>query len=126
MGHSIEKAKLIIEQFKSLTKANEISVRSIDVFDIIEAASQVVRETGVSVRISRKNDKLQVLADPMRITECFDELFANSLHWLDKSEKKIDVTIYALNKKETPSELDSTKTYVRIVFEDNGCGSLPR
>ncbi len=122
MGSSIEKAKTIIEQFKSLTRAQEISVRPVDLVPLIKGASHVAEEKGVQVGILAPEKPLHALADPVRMTECFDELFANALHWLDKAEKRIDVAIDAPKREDLPPALDGAKEYVRIVFRDNGCG----
>jgi signal transduction histidine kinase len=122
MADSIEKAKSIIEQFKSLTRAREISPRPVDLVPLIESASRVARENGVQVQLPQNGKHPQALADPARITECFDELFANALHWLEKPEKRIVVTVDVPPKKELPPTLDETRSYVRIRFKDNGCG----
>jgi len=122
MGVSIEKAKVIIAQFKSLTKAQEISPRSVEIVPLLKGASRVATDNGVRVKISPDKKSLAALVDPCRITECFDELFANSLHWLKKPEKQIIVTLDAPVKAEIPVLLDSGKAYIRIRFEDNGCG----
>jgi signal transduction histidine kinase len=122
MGSSIEKAKAIIEQFKSLTRAQEISLRPIDLVPLIKGASHVAEEKGVRVEILAPEKPLHALADPVRMTECFDELFANALHWFDKLEKRIDVAIDAPKREDLPPALDGAKAYVRIVFRDNGCG----
>lgn len=122
MGSSIEKAKTIIEQFKSLTRAHEISARPVDLAPLIKSAAHVAEENGVQVRIAGEQDHLHVFADPTRMTECFDELFANALHWLDKAEKRINVTIGSAKKEGLPPGLDRAIQYVRIVFEDNGSG----
>jgi signal transduction histidine kinase len=122
MGSSIEKAKTIIEQFKSLTRAQEISVRPVDLVPLIKSASHVAEEKGVQVGILAPEKPLYALADPVRMTECFDELFANALHWLDKAEKRIDVAIDAPKREDLPPALDGAKGYVRIVFRDNGRG----
>jgi signal transduction histidine kinase len=65
-------------------------------------------------------------ADPTRMTECFDELFANALHWLDKPQKRISILIDRPKKKDVPPELDGSKKYIRIRFEDNGPGVPPK
>ena len=122
MGVSIEKAKSIIDQFKSLTRAQEVSPRPIDLLPIIRSASRVATENGATVDISAADAAPLVMADPMRISECFDELFANALHWLDKPDKRISISVQTTSRKETPPELDSSKRYVRVRFEDNGCG----
>jgi len=125
MGSSIEKAKEIIEQFKSLIRAQEIKVRPIDLVPIIEAASHVARENGVDVQVNAPKDHPRAMADPTRMTDCFDELFANALHWLNKQHKKIEVVLDIPDKRELPPGIDETKVYIRIRFEDNGCGVLP-
>jgi signal transduction histidine kinase len=122
MGSSIEKAKTIIEQFKSLTRAQKISVRPVDLVPLIKGASHVAEEKGVRVGISAPEKPLHARADPVRMTECFDELFANALHWLDKPEKRIDVAIDAPKRELLPPTLHGAKEYVRVVFRDNGSG----
>lgn len=121
MGRSIEKAKGIIEQFKSLTRAQEISKRAIDLQPLVQAASRVASENGVEVQV-QTNGNSTVPADPTRMTECFDELFANALHWFNKTHKSISILIDSPKKEELPPELDASRNYVRIRFEDNGCG----
>ena len=85
-------------------------------------AAHVAEENGVQVRITAGEKPPCAMADPVRMTECFDELFANALHWFDKAEKRVDVAISTANKESVPRDLDGTKEYVRIVFADNGCG----
>ncbi|MBR1201511.1 MULTISPECIES: HAMP domain-containing sensor histidine kinase [unclassified Bradyrhizobium] len=122
MNISIEKAKTIIEQFKSLTKANNISKRSIDLLPIIETAAQVATANGVKVDIASEIKNRSIEADPVRMAECFDELFANALHWLQKPDKQIRIRLELSQKDDLPVTLDVTKKYVRIRFEDNGEG----
>lgn len=122
MGVSLEKAKVIIEQFKSLTKAQEISQRPIDIIPLIESACRIAQENGAEVNIRVPDEHPQVMADPSRIAECFDELVANALHWFDKPEKKIAVAADTPKKKEIPAGLDQSQRYLRVRFEDNGCG----
>ncbi len=122
MGSSIEKAKSIIEQFKSLTKAQDICPQTISISPLILAACRVAEQNGVQVQIQQPEQLPQVLADSGRMTECFDELVANSLHWLDKPEKKIFIVIDLPKQKELPESLEHGRPYMKIVFADNGCG----
>lgn len=122
MAISIEEAKAIIEQFKSLIRAQQISRGPIDVVPLIESSSCVAVNNGVHVQITADDKHPKALADPARMTECFDELFANALHWLDKSDKGIAVTLDVPTKKALQSGMDDTVKYIRIRFEDNGCG----
>jgi signal transduction histidine kinase len=77
---------------------------------------------GVHVQITADDKHPKALADPTRMTECFDELFANALHWLNKPDKQIAVTVDVAKKKDLPSDMDDTGKYIRIRFEDNGSG----
>lgn len=122
MGGSLEKAKTIIEQFKSLTKAQEINPRPIDLQPIIENACRVASKTDITVDIKVPEEIPRVMADPIRMNECFDELVANALHWFDKAEKKISVAIDKPKKNELPNSLEQNQEYLRIRFEDNGQG----
>jgi len=124
MDASIEKAKTIIEQFKSLTKAHEIKAHPVDLIPLIKGASRMAAENGVQIHL--KSDKARLaMADPVRMTECFDEIFANALHWLDKPEKRINILIDTASKKDLPESLNGELKYLRLRFEDNGCGVAP-
>jgi signal transduction histidine kinase len=125
MGSSLEKAKVIIEQFKSLTKAQEISPRPVQIGPLLQAACRVAKENGVQVIVEAPDVIPPVLADPNRITECFDELVANALHWFDKPERKITIVVEILKGKEIPDGLERSRGYLRIRFGDNGCGVSP-
>ena len=117
---SVEKAKAIIDQFKSLTRAQQISPVAIPLRTIFEAACETAREQQVQCDIECPAD-LTVFADPDRLTETFDELASNAAHWFDKSSKQIKITASAIDTG-LPDSLDSSRTYVRVRFSDNGVG----
>lgn len=56
------------------------------------------------------------------MAECFDELFANALHWLNKKPRSITVTVDVVNTSDLPPKLDRKRKYLRVRFEDNGDG----
>lgn len=122
MDVSLEEAKKVIEQFKSLVKAQEITPRSIEILPLIEHACKTAEENGVNVSIQSMKNCPQVMVDPDRISECFNELVANSLHWFDKPDKKIIIKVDKPSRKNLPSILQKTKGYLKIYYEDNGCG----
>lgn len=122
MESSIEESKKVIAQFKSLTKAQEITLRPVDLLLTIQHACKTAEENGVTVSVQTIENCPQVMIDPDRITECFNELVANALHWFNKPDKKIAVNIVKPSKKELPDTLDKTHGYLKIHFEDNGCG----
>ncbi len=122
MSSSIEKAKTIIQQFKSLTRAQQISPHPVELFPILKSASRIATESGVEVEISPPADQTRVQGDPTRLAECFDELFANATHWLNGAKKHISVLVDPARKEDLPQNLDATKPYVRVRIADNGCG----
>jgi signal transduction histidine kinase len=122
MGASIETAKSIIDQFKSLTKAQEISPRATDIVPLLNNAAKVAIGNGVQVKLIADKRGVQALVDPTRMAECFDELFANALHWLDKKQKSITVTVDVAANGDLPPDLDRKRRYLKIRFEDNGRG----
>jgi len=122
MEASIEESKTVIAQFKSLTKAQEITLRPSELLPIIQHACKAAEENSVVVNVRSIKNCPQVMIDPDRITECFNELVANALHWLDKPDKKIVVNLTRSVKKELPEVLDKTYGYLKIQFADNGSG----
>ena len=122
MAVSIEKAKLIIDQFKSLSRAQENSPRPISVVPLLESSARIARDNGVAVQIHAPERPPRVFVDPVRLSECFDELFANSLHWLNRDNKSIQILVDIPRKDDFPRDLNSKSVYVRISFVDNGCG----
>jgi len=65
---------------------------------------------------------VRIEGDPDRLAECFDELVSNSLRWLDKPEKKIQVFVTQPAPQPLPQSLDTSKQYTLIHFKDNGPG----
>lgn len=118
---SVEKAKGIVDQFKSLTRAQEIKPVSMLLRPVLEDACRTAREKGVACEIDCP-DELRVQADPERLSECFDELVTNSLHWFDKPEEKIHVRVDQPALPPLPGILDSNIEYTSIQFSDNGRG----
>ncbi|MFI5329649.1 MAG: sensor histidine kinase [Desulfobaccales bacterium] len=122
MDTCAEEAKAVIAQFKSLTKSQEISPRLVEIFPLIQHACKTAEENGVKVTIVIMKNCPQVMLDPDRMSECFNELVANAMHWFDKDEKKISVIVRRVLRKDLPEGLDSNIKYLKIIFNDNGCG----
>jgi signal transduction histidine kinase len=118
---SIEKAKGIVQQFKSLTIAQQITPVPIRLGTLLEEASSVATAEGVRCMIDCPPD-LQILGDPDRLGECFDELVSNAMHWFDKGERTIAVTVSKPGVESLGEQLDSSTPYALIHFRDNGIG----
>ncbi|MEK7409613.1 MAG: HAMP domain-containing sensor histidine kinase, partial [Acidobacteriota bacterium] len=121
---SVEKAKGIVEQFKSLTRAQEIRPLPALLRPILEDACRTAEMQGVRCQIECPPD-IGVNADPDRLAECFDELVSNALHWLDKADREITVQVTQPEATSLPSSADSSKRYALVHFKDNGPGVAP-
>ena len=118
---SVEKAKAIIDQFKSLTRAQQIKPVQTLLRPILEDACKTVENEQVKCEI-HCDPNLMIHADPDRLMECFDELVRNSTHWFDKSEKEIKIDVIQPTDGPLPESLDSSRKYTLITFKDNGSG----
>ena len=123
---SVEKAKVIIEHFKSLTRFRNIAPRPTDVVPLIRASVTPARAMGVKTRVSAPRDRVLLLVDPSLVTHCLDELIGNAYHFLDKPSKRLAVTLTA--PVSVPEELAAqlqASAYARLRVSDNGRG-VPR
>jgi signal transduction histidine kinase len=118
---SVERAKIIVDQFKSLKKAQEICPEQIRLRPLLDEVAQVFENKKVKFTIECP-ENLKITADPIRLAECFDELARNSLHWFDKSNKIVEVKVTQPASEPLPTEIDSTNEYTLIEFRDNGKG----
>lgn len=120
---SVEKAKAFVEQFKSLSRSQEIKPVSTELLPILEDARHFVCNTDIDCRIECPPG-LTVFADPEKLPECFDELIENAKHWFDKPEKKIQLKVVHPIPGPLPDFLDSNKKYTLVHVIDNG-GGIP-
>ncbi|MGA7383551.1 MAG: ATP-binding protein [Methylocella sp.] len=119
--NSVEKAKGIVAQFKSLTIAQKIRSVPTRLRALLEEACSVAAAEGVVCSIECPPE-LHILGDPERLGECFDELVSNAMHWFDKAERKITITVSQPGSNVLADQLDSATTYALIHFHDNGVG----
>lgn len=118
---SVEKAKAIVDQFKSLTRAQEITLVNTPLRPILEDACRTAETKGVTCEVDCKPD-ISVSGDPNRLQECFDELAFNSTHWFDKPQKVIQVQVIAPAPAPLPASVDSSQRYALVHFKDSGAG----
>ena len=117
---SVENAKGIVDQFKSLTRAQNISPLSMLLRPVLQNACRAPRNQGVLCEIDCPAD-LAVEGDADRLMECFDELSTNAMHWMNKPDKRIQILV-AQPDLPAPASLDTSKAYALIHFKDNGPG----
>jgi signal transduction histidine kinase len=118
---AVKKANDIVEQFKSLTKAQEIEPKLISLRPVLEKSLQSLADTDISVTIEC-DPKIKVFVDPNRFSECVDEIVRNATHWFDKSEKLFSISVNQPAPVPLPPNLDSEKDYTLVRFVDNGRG----
>ena len=118
---AVEKAKCIIDQFKSLTKAQEIAPVPVLLRPILDDCCRMPQSRSVTCTVDCP-DNIQVMGDPDRLPEAFDELASNALHWLDGPSGKIDIQVSLAESETLPDEVDSDTKYARVEFRDNGPG----
>ena len=117
---SMEKAKGIIDQFKSLTSAEQVRLVPLRLKPLLTNICSTAIAQGVNCRVECP-DELVVMADPERLEECFDELVSNALHWFDKELREISIKAGAVPIGTVPG-LDFSRNYALIRFSDNGIG----
>ena len=118
---SIEKAKGIVAQFKSLTIAQQMQPAPTRLRALLEEACSIAAGEGVACAVSCPPG-LEIFGDPERLGECFDELVSNAMHWFNKAERTIAVTVSQPSSDVLPEKLDSSAVYALIHFRDNGVG----
>lgn len=118
---SVERAKGIVDQFKSLTRAQTIAPKPTLLKPLLEDACQTAQAQGVTCAIECPSD-LRIEADPERLAECFDELASNALHWLSKPERKINIVVNPESPNPLPASLNPDRAYTSIHFIDTGSG----
>ena len=118
---SVEKAKAIVAQFKSLTIAQQVKPVPTRLRPLLDEVCSVAGAKGVSCSIDCPLE-LYVMGDRERLAECFDELLSNSTHWFDKPARIIGITVSLPGPVAVPAQLDSALSYVLIHFRDNGAG----
>jgi signal transduction histidine kinase len=121
MADTLEKAKRLITQFKSLTKVREIKPRITDVVSLLRQAARVADARGVEVDFP-PSDPMTVYADPERLGECFDEVITNSLRWIGPEEGNISIRVEEPDPLALPEGLLSERTYAQVTIADNGPG----
>ena len=122
MNVSIEKSKKIISELKSLTRAATINVQEIDIMPIIRHSLRIAQQHGVDVEIESSEEMPPILSDPLKMTECFDELIANALKWFNKREKRVTVRIDIPDEKQISDRLKKDHKFIRLLISDNGPG----
>src|SRR5215203_4533479 len=120
---SVEKAKVIIEHFKSLTKFRNIAPRPTDIVPLIRSSCAPARAMGIKTRVSAPRQPVSLLVDPSLITHCLDELIGNAYHFFDKPNRRMAVTLTApaIVPEELFAQLQSG-AYARLRVSDNGRG----
>lgn len=118
---SVEATKAIINQFKSLSRAQQNRFAAMPLDAALHRSCAVAKANGIDCNVTCRHG-LTVIADPQHFAECLDELVANSMKWLTKEPRKISITARDARPDEVPDALESDRPYAVIHYEDNGPG----
>lgn len=121
MRSALEKAKGIIEQFKSLTKAQQIKPLPMPLRPALEETCCMLHGSDATCSVEC-DPKIQVHADPDRLQEVLDELATNAIHWIENRKPVIRILVELPTRAQLPAGVDSTQKYALIHFKDNGAG----
>lgn len=118
---SIEKAKNIVDQFKSLARAQNIQRVTMPLRPILDDACQMARDQGIVCEVECPTN-FNLIGDPDRLAECFDELVSNAAHWFDKPNKEIHILVSQPTTESLPQSIDTSQKYTLIQVRDSGSG----
>ncbi len=121
MQSSVEKAKGIVEQFKSLTKAQQVNPIPTPLRPALDDVCKCLVAQGAECTINC-DTSIIVAADPERLQEVLDELGANAMHWVGKGTPRIWLEVELPSREKLPPIVDSSRDYALLHFKDNGTG----
>ncbi len=124
MNLPVEKAKLIVSEFRSLSISQEIKpelLTSENLNELIRYAAKQATDKKIDVTFDLKHLP-NISADSQKLSDCFSELVRNALHFVDGENPKITISTAMGKTNELPDKIDRTKQYIKIIFSDNGCG----
>lgn len=120
---SIEKAKLHIFKFKNIARFKKPRLQPIDILPRLDVSLAAAEHRGI--RVDRYiGPHPPVTADPDLFDELLDELVANSISWLEKSEtRRLEITV----KPAAPDDLSprlqgSPDDFLWLRYADSGPG----
>jgi len=120
----VERAKSIVAEFRNLSVAQEIKpeiVSSGKLNELLKYSAKQAIDKGINVVFNLKNTS-DTFVDIKKLSDCFDELVKNSMHFINGDKQQITISFESTKKTELPDKIDRTKKYVKITFADNGCG----
>jgi GAF domain-containing protein len=121
---SVEKSKKIVDQFKSLSRVQDIKPVQMNLYPLLSDLTSVAKSNGVECRI-RCDPGIRIYGEADRLTECFDELMTNAISWLTGTHRMLEIHVTAPWSHPLPEGLSRDNRYALIHFRDNGPGIGP-
>jgi len=118
---SVDKSKRIINQFKSLSRVQDIKPLPIAIFPLLNDLTNLARSKELHCAI-KCDPAVRILGETDRLTQCFDELLTNAIGWVSGPDKKLEIEVIAPCPKPLPSGMNPERHYAVIHFRDNGPG----
>lgn len=92
----------------------KLNLKKICLTSVIERALQatqdIISNNSAIIHISNKNTQKIIKTDPDRLSQVFINLISNAIKYCDKSKPRLNITC------------TSTKSFITIIFKDNGPG----
>lgn len=120
----IEKAKKHLFRFKQIARYDELDPEPVDLRPRLESSLGTAKAEGIRVELHVHDDE-PVLANPDDLDELFDEIVANSLYWVRKSDEEpmISATVKRATLDALPPMLARTgNEFLWIRYRDSGPG----
>ncbi len=120
----VERAKSIISEFRNLSIAKEIKTEIVDsekLQETLKYSAKKAIDKNVQVDFDIKTVP-NVNIDVKKVSDCFEEIVRNSLHYLNGDENSISISLNKSTKEELPEKIDNRNEYIKITFSDNGEG----
>jgi signal transduction histidine kinase len=119
VGASLERAKVILREFRSLTLATEVQPAKIDICELLEHVEKEAVARGFRCRVECPPG-IVVDGDREKLSQCFDELLSNAWHWVKRIDKELEIRVRTPVPPEAGVAPDDE--YVHIRVKDNGPG----
>jgi GAF domain-containing protein len=121
---SVDKSKKIIDQFKSLSRVQDIKPVPMNLQPLLSDVESVARSNGVECSI-KCDPAIRIYGEADRLAECFDELMTNAISWLTGTRKTLEIHVIAPWSHPLPEGLTRENHYALMHFRDNGPGIRP-
>lgn len=121
IDNQIDRGVKLINNVQKLSKLEEteISLRSVDVYEVLDEAIQFARksaqEKDLDIQVDNRIRKVSVRANEF-LLDVFENIIHNSIKYNQNHPIKVQINL--------SKTINSTKSYIKMEFKDNGIGII--